>query len=120
MKQWIIDRYNKGQDKYTAEFQSPFNNVLIMHPLKGRKSYRNNYRNISQWDFLFNFAWGFAKAFWGSVLIIMDSGKEVIQNPDIPKSAKDMFCTERWKAHLCRMAISPDPLEYLEQFKDAA
>lgn len=82
MKQWIIKRYNKGQDKWRA---SDWQNGVMLY--KCNISYHSTW--VVLYDFLFNPKWGFAKAF--------------VRPPFVENL-------------LMSMVISPDPLEYLEQF----
>jgi len=109
MKQWIIDRYNKGQSEWIVDDEDVIDksgNIAI------RPNTENNALDlnvISLYDFLFNPKWGFAKAFWKGlkdVKLVSDTGKEII--------------IRGWEWKLQVMAISENPLEYLEQFKEVA
>ena len=105
MKQWIIDRYNKGQDKYKFENRNDcYYAISVAH--------RDEWTSIHLYDFLFNPKWGFAKAFWGDdwlkntgLFYYKDDFEEEYEMPGD-------------KYHLQQLAIAPDPLEYLEQFSD--
>jgi len=103
MKQWIIDRYNKGQDKYWYPHKENAKNWYSNLLKKTIPSDTNLY------DFLFNPKWGFAKAFWG-------------ENSTQNMLCKECYAPTKWinkyQYHLQQMAISKDPLEYLEQFKE--
>ena len=106
MKQWIIDRYNKGQDKHEV-FLKMFTDE------EGEKFYELAYGEefidctlINLYDFLFNPEWGFAKAFWRR------------KKKNLYTKFADKLDGPSWQHHLQQMAIAPDPLEYLEQFKE--
>jgi hypothetical protein len=81
MKQWIIDRYNKGQDKYFLYYDNEYFIKYLHEPEKSR------------WD------------------------EAVLCCVEYIFYSKDIVCYV-YKYRLLYMAIAPDPLEYLEQFKD--
>ena len=97
MKQWIIDRYNKKQRKYEIDDVVYSNEVdeWVIY-FKGE-----DFSCPVLYDFLFNPKWGFAKAFWEGYSETWD-GHQI----------------EAWVKHLQQMAISEDPLEYLERFRE--
>ena len=97
MDQWVIDRYNKGQDRYCAR--------TINHEIEIDDShFPASPIRRSKWDFLYNPKWGFAEAFWGNELI------KVRKFAPAYKPACFYYLT--------KMVISDDPLKYLEQFKE--
>jgi hypothetical protein len=107
VKQWIIDRYNEGQDKWkikAIEEKGENNGVVI-----GKDIAASCY-NIPYYDFLFNPKWGFAKAFWGKY--------HTIHCQDNYMCRTNQKWIEGYEYQLQQMAISKDPLKYLEQFKD--
>jgi hypothetical protein len=121
MKQWIIDRYNKGQDKYKIyNDQENREGVLIcVYPVV------KACMSVSLYDFLFNPKWGFAKAFWGKELgqdvCKICGAKDECEHQDISYTwyhDETKFDISYYEYHLQQMAISPDPLKYLEQFKE--
>ena len=113
MKQWIIDRYNKEQDKYGAnellidQIDIYYKNTMPEIPIA----------TISLYDFLFNPKWGFAKAFWGEWECQIQKPLGIIPVPFTSATQQGSGLTID-KYHLQRMAISDDPIKYLDQFKD--
>jgi hypothetical protein len=104
MKQWVIDRYNKGQDKYEIlNYNSIFDTITI--ETLGTAFYEDC--NISLYNFLFNPEFGFAKAFWGEDTVWETNGY-----------TQWNYGKKQYQYHLQQMAISDDPEKYLEQFKD--
>jgi hypothetical protein len=114
MKQWIIDRYNKGQDKYFLKNIDYSGFDIVVRD----KQNIYNFANLEIYNFLFNPKWGFAKAFWGDKEVTACCGEEY--DPD--KICCSCWNYANWlnkhEYYLQQMAISKDPLEYLEQFKD--
>lgn len=119
MSQWIIDRYNKGQEIYivfselhkTLEQALANENVISI----GFKNYRKNGKDIvriSLFDYLFNPKWGFAIAFWGE----KETYDEYHPEDDETVTYIQAF-HEGWEHHIQQMVISKHPLKYLEQFK---
>jgi hypothetical protein len=118
MKQWIIDRYNKGQDKYFLYYDNEYFIKYLHEPEKSR------------WDeavlccveyILYSKDIGFAKAFWGDEVLNCEWCEKNGTGNFGHCSAGIMICNVVcyvYKYRLLYMAIAPDPLEYLEQFKD--
>jgi hypothetical protein len=92
MDQWIIDRYNKGQDKYFLK------------------------RDI--FNFLFNPKWGFAKAFWSDKEVTKCCGEEYDPDRACFACGNPSDWIHLYEYHLQQMVISKDPIKYLEQFKE--
>lgn len=101
MNQKIIDRYNKGQDKY--EYRDYLSSLIVKSTGLTEKTY------ISIYDFLFNPKWGFAKAFFGKEL--NHRKYDITKEPYFHHSG---YLSED-EYHLQQMAIAPDVLEYLEE-----
>lgn len=96
MQQWIIDRYNKGQKEYGKQINDVHDCYVYF-----------NHGNTTLYNFLFNPKYGFAKAFWGHELL----------DPGYAHFKEDQ-CKYIWHYCIQEMAISEDPLKYLEQFKE--
>ena len=105
MKQWIIDRYNKGQDEYEAS--NGIDELLV-----GNTCSQDRHKT-ELYDFLYNPKWGFAKAFWGDRQVKVDS----VHFDDDDECSTDIH-ENLWKVKIQQMATAPDPLQYLEKFKE--
>ena len=163
MKQWIMQRYNKGQDYWKIRPIKPekddtidgfydlkineYNDITLIkvsslyyemfyiHHAEPDGGNLEGHR-ISLYDFLFNPNWGFAKAFFKTIkhyscaddfpnlcecegvngrgdCVWIEDGKNY---KDCPQYQVEWI--EDYEYHLQQMAISDNPLEYLEQFKD--
>ena len=126
MKQWIIDRYNEGQNKYgIQEFviqRLNDANVCIVRVLmcsNGGSGSDNLDFRIDLYDFLFNPKWGFSKAFWGEGLGILDKNLFIHQKSTQGLSKKTIktFIRPHWYFRIKQMVVLDDPLKYLESFK---
>ena len=124
MKQWIIERYNKGQDKYFA-VNSVYDQLSYSERekiLEKRKVIDLNRASCALYDFLFNPKWEFSKAFWGEGEMItdQDTREKMYQiEDDKYRGLQNYICVNKpaYKYRLQEMAISLNPLKYLEQFK---
>lgn len=131
MNQHMIDRYNKGQDEFNVRINSDrikTSGIYIIDEffLVNKKLHESFI--ITLYDFLFNPKWGFAKAFWGKTTqwmkvvdgepidVVGEKEAEEINNDDeYWTQAKP---TNGWQLSLQQMVIHPNPLQYLEQFKE--
>ena len=108
MKDWIIQRYNNGQNKYLIKMQ-------VCDILIKRKADKNdNYDSMlcCEYDFLFNQKWGFAKAFFGTKEKFYSYDGIHITGERLEEWQRELRCV------LTEIINNRDPLEYLEQFKD--
>ena len=107
MKQWMIDRYNKGQDKYIFGVTDD-----------GRYSYIEKSKpsasclSISLYDFLFNLKWEFAKAFFGE--------EEDFYSYDGVHATGENLKKWQWglRCILTEIINGRDPLVMLESFRE--
>jgi hypothetical protein len=133
MKQWIIDKYNKGQDRYILK-DDRVNSALVNYANYIRLFKKEEYPEISLplmtlHEFLFNHKWGFAKAFWGTEDCCGYCGGTLEEqlNEFICSKSLDGYCpigydypmsTSKYIYHIQQMVLLENPLKYLEQFKD--
>lgn len=136
MKQWIIDRYNKGQERKQVQGVVQNEQHSRISIIISNKDNPHSYE-IGLYDFLFDPEVGFAKAFWPDtksekkMCICSDIGEPEKCVYDFPiyhegecsqpdnKNCEDykIIIQEHWEYPLQQMAIADDVLEYLEQFK---
>ena len=123
MQDWIIQRYNKGQDKYYIDaisINDPTQSITLW--LKDKdKPKEIGYGWLVLYDFLFNPKWGFAKAFWGGGYSCghFSEKKDCGYCENVSRNGNN-FCPYRLtidKQRTQEMSISEDPLQYLEQFR---
>ena len=108
MEQFIIDRYNKGQQEYKAKFYPASLKIKI----RGQNFNMVFFIDTSIYDFLFNPRWKFAKTVFGE--------KETYDEYH-PEDDETVTYINKygWQHYIQQMAIAPDVLKYLEQFKEA-
>lgn len=124
MQDWIIKRYNEGQDKYKI---TTIKEIWDTYRLTiEEKACNTTLKGIYLYNFLFNPKWLFAKAFWGEERVCLYCGHKFNMDyvcctqyeahcpvgTDYPASIK------KYKYHLSQMVLYPDPLKYLEQFRE--
>jgi hypothetical protein len=122
IEQWIIDKYNQGQDRYelkynkeSLEYELYVKNGTIIENFGINDSFL--------YYFLYNSKWEFAKAFWGDdncMWHIPDIFKDTsswveYQRDELERTGKCYI--KQYEYHLQQMIISDDPIEYLKKCK---
>lgn len=134
MEQWKLDRFNQGQTLFTIQIlkkerltelntgiyriKEGLNDSLLLTKIPDINDLDTEmlficYSDInkigsyiiSEHDFLFNHKWGFVEAICTSIAI---------------KQKTKGYTEEFLNMFKSNMAIAPDPVKYLDQFKDAA
>ncbi len=116
MNQWIIDRYNAGQDKWLSGIDT-YENIKVIGTNLGHYLFKNG-GIVMLYDLLFNPRWGFAKAFWGDWECIVEPHSNLIVpiRFETPRQTGSGQTIDKFQS--MAMVIEDDPLAYLEQFKE--
>ncbi len=110
LPQFVIDRYNSGQDKWQLINDVVSNVVKLIIVPKDAPEILWHKQPFILYDFLFNPKWGFAKAFCHYI-----KSWEIDLIGQYPPWTHIFVIENDFKR---RMAIAPDVIKYLEQFND--
>lgn len=102
MDPWIVNRYNRGQNKYKISAVRPHSFLIF----EGEDNY-----SVSRYDFLFNPEFNFANAF------VTTLSKEQRMDLYHQHPGEGLGCVTLPQILTIHMSISPDPTEFLQHFK---